>query len=125
MWNIIVSNALIFSSEAAEFPNVNLVLDKKSENQLKLTAELTKTDDLSRVPVRLLTLKEAALVSESGAQHHIIIVDYMRYTLSNITSAAFASLQRLLIMSASILWVSRCENKTPSNPHHGVLQGLK
>jgi NADPH:quinone reductase-like Zn-dependent oxidoreductase/SAM-dependent methyltransferase len=123
-WSIIISTAVAPPSEAAEFPNVNLVLDKDSEDQCNLAEELTKTDGFSRGPVRRLTLEEAALSPEPGAQHHVIIVDYMRYTLSNIKPAAFASLQRLLSMAASVIWVTRCGGEAPSSPHHGVLQGL-
>lgn len=124
LWSIIISTAVAPPSEAADLPSWNLVLDKDSEDQLNLAEELIKTDVCSRVPTRRLTLEEAALVPEPGAQHHVIIVDYMRYTLSNISPAAFASLQRLLTTSASILWVTRCGGKAPSSPHHGLLQGL-
>lgn len=124
LWSIIISTAVAPSSEVTEFPNVNLVLDKDSEDQFNLAEELTKTDGFAQSPVRRLTLEEAALSLEPGAQHYVIVVDYMRYTLSNINPAAFASLQRLLSMAASVVWVTRPGGKAPSSPHHGVLQGL-
>lgn len=74
---------------------MNLVLDSDSGDQLKLAEELTKTDDVSRGPIKRLTLEKAALIPDPGAQHHIIIVDYVHYTLSNISPAAFASLHHV------------------------------
>lgn len=123
MWSIIVSTAAA-PAEVPKFHNVNLVLDMDSEDQLKLAEELTKTDDVSRRSIRRLSLEEAALVPEPSTQHHIMILDYSSYTLSNINPATFSSLQRLITTSASLLWVTRCGGSAPSSPHHGILQGL-
>lgn len=107
MWSIIISTAVIPISEVPKFPNVNLVRDRDTEDQLKLAEELTKSDDVSRGTIRTLSLEEASSVPEPTTQHHIMILDYSSYTLSNISPATFSSLQRLITTSATILWVTR------------------
>ena len=94
MWSIIISTAVAPTSEVPKFHKVNLVLDSDSEDQLKLAEELTKTDGVSRSPIRRLSLEEAALLPEPSTQHHIVILDYSSYTLSNIDPATFSILER-------------------------------
>lgn len=124
MWSIIISTAVAPTPEVPKFHNLNLVLDRNSEDQLKLAEELTKADDVSRRPIRKLSLEEAALLPEPSTEHHIMILDYSSYTFSNIDPATFCYLQRLITTSASLLWVTRGGEGAPYSPHHGILQGL-
>lgn len=124
MWSIIVSTAVGPVPNTQRSPDMSLVLDKESRDQVSLADEFTKLAVGVQSPIRRLSLEDAALAAQSAPQNLIMLTDYSTNILSNIDSGTFLRLQRLITTSATLIWVARGGGKAPENPHHGLLQGL-
>ncbi|KAL8732943.1 MAG: hypothetical protein Q9181_003765 [Wetmoreana brouardii] len=125
LWSLIVSTAVEQSTYVApRLPKMNLILDRSSNDQQELAQELVRGSHLLATSVRMLSLDEAVLLPQLETEYHVFLTDYASSSLSSMRPAAFNVLQRLLTGSALILWVTQGGGKAPSNPQHGMLQGL-
>ncbi|KAL2759081.1 hypothetical protein ACRALDRAFT_1040872 [Sodiomyces alcalophilus JCM 7366] len=132
--SIIVSSAVEPAMSGSHAPalgpshqvSVSVLVDEKSEAQLAIAKSLDAelTTGLGPCTIHMLPLARAAEMDTKTSSLTVSLLEVDSVLLDGISEPDYLCMRSVLARDQSVLWVSRSRVKGPSDPRHGLADGL-
>jgi len=128
-FSIILSTAVDIPQAPTEFPKIALILERSSTMQQMLAEQLkVRLEATGRVGggsgVEIWSIDQAITADPSSDTVYLFILELDRPVLYDMNKELFAKVQRLLISTKKIIWVSQGGGTQRASPKSRMVDGL-